>query len=494
MAGQTYLAFDLGAESGRGVLGRFDGNRFDLEVIHRFANGPVRVVDRLHWDALGLFSELKTAMTDVGRQRQEPLAGVAVDTWGVDLALIGSDNLLLGNPYHYRDPGFEGMLDRTFARVSREDIFEVTGLQFIQFNTLFQLVRMVDERNACLFSAKTMLHMPDLLGWLMTGRPVSEYTIASTSQMLDARTRQWSPELLKRLEIPTHILPEILDPGTIIGPMQPWLAEETGLSDTPVIATACHDTGSAVASVPADEGKDDWCYISSGTWSLMGVELDAPRITPDVLRHNFTNEGGVAGTIRFLKNIAGLYLVQQCRAAWQLEGDDLDYGELTQLAAEAEPFGALVHPDDPVFLAIGQMPQRIADYCTKTGQTPPDGKGAMVRCILESLALRYWQVLTWLEELTDREINTVHIVGGGTQNTLLSQLTADATGRTVVAGPVEATALGNVMMQAIATGHLSSVQAGRQAVRQSFELQTYTPSGASGWEDARKRFTDLSVS
>ncbi len=491
MAGRTYLAFDLGAESGRGVLGRFDGKRFDLAEIHRFANGPVRVIDALHWDALGLFEEMKRALTDVGRQRNETLAGVAVDTWGVDLALIGPDNVLLGNPYHYRDPRFEGMLGRTFERVSREEIFEITGLQFIQFNTLFQLVRMVDEAHPALPLARRMLHMPDLFAWLMTGRDVSEYTIASTSQMLDARTRRWSEPLLKRLGIPTAMLPEILEPGTVIGPMLGWLADETGLTDVPVIASASHDTGSAVASVPAQPDRDDWCYISSGTWSLMGVELDTPRITPSVLEHNFTNEGGVAGTIRFLKNIAGLYLVQQCRAAWQLAGEDLDYDEITELAGAAEPFTALINPDDSAFLGIGQMPERIADYCKRTGQTPPDNKGALIRCILESLALRYRWVLDRLEELTDREIRTIHIVGGGTQNRLLSQLTADASGRTVVAGPVEATALGNVMMQAIATGQLSSVDAGRQAIRDSFELETFTPSGPPGWDDARKRFDDL---
>lgn len=491
MAQQTYLAFDLGAESGRGVLAGFDGRRFELTEVHRFANGPTRVIDALHWNALGLFDEIKHALTDVGRQRNVKLSGVAVDTWGVDLALIGEDDVLLANPYHYRHPGFEGMIERTIERVSREEIFEVTGLQFIQFNTLFQLVGMVDDKHPALAAAKWMLHMPDLLSWLMTGRAVSEYTIASTSQMLDARTRQWAGPLLEKLGIPTSIMPEILDPGTVIGPMQSWLADETGLGDVPVIASASHDTGSAVASVPAQPDRDDWCYISSGTWSLMGVELDAPRITPDVLANNYTNEGGVAGTIRFLKNIAGLYLVQQCRSAWQLEGDDLSYAELTEAAGRAEPFSAVVDPDDASFLAIGQMPQRIADYCKRTGQTPPDSKGGLVRCVLESLALRYWQVLTTLESLTDRRIGTIHIVGGGTQNRLLSQLTADATGRTVVAGPVEATALGNVMMQAIATGQLSSLEAGRQAIRDSFELETFAPSDTAGWQDARKRFQDL---
>jgi len=493
MTGKTYLAFDLGAESGRAVLGRFDGRRFALEEIHRFPNGPVRVIDALHWDALGLFNEIKKALTLVGRQRSETLSGLAVDTWGVDLALVGPNDVLLGNPYHYRDARFDGMLDRTFRRVSREEIFQVTGLQFMQFNTLFQLVRMVDERHPALLSAERMLHMPDLFAWLMTGRQASEYTIASTSQMLDARTRQWARPLLERLGIPTAILPEILQPGTVIGPMVGWLAEETGLGKTPVIATACHDTGAAVASVPAEPKGDPWCYISSGTWSLMGVELEAPRITPLALKYNFTNEGGVAGTIRFLKNIAGLWLVQQCRAAWQLEGHDLSYDDLTKLAAGAPPFAALIDPDDPSFIGIGQMPQRIADYCRRTGQTPPDSQGGLVRCILESLALRYRQVLDRLEETTDRPIRVIHIVGGGTRNRLLSQLTADATGRPVVAGPVEATALGNVMMQAIAAGQLSSVWSGRQALRDSFPLETFAPSQTPGWDEARKRFAELTA-
>jgi len=491
MAGQTYLAFDLGAESGRAVLARLDGKRIQLEEIHRFPNGPVRVIDALHWDALGIFNELKKGLTIAGRQRNETLAGVAIDTWGVDLALLGQNNVLLGNPYHYRDSRYDGVMDRTFRRVSRQEIYDITGLQFMQFNTLFQLVQMVDEGHPVLKVAKRMLHMPDLFNWLMTGRDVSEYTIASTSQMLDARPRQWSLPLLQKLGIPTTILPEILQPGTIIGPMLGWLTEEAGLGRTSVIATAGHDTGAAVAAVPAEPKSDGWCYISSGTWSLMGVELDAPRITPATLKYNFTNEGGVAGTIRFLKNIAGLWLVQQCRATWKLEGEDLNYTEITQMAAEATPFAALIDPDDPLFLSVGNMPQRIAEYCKRTGQTVPDSKGAIVRCALESLALRYRQVLEWTEEVTDRSIHTINIVGGGTQNRLLSQLTADATGRKVVAGPVEATALGNVMMQAIATGQLKSLEAGREVIRNSFELETFKPSGDKGWDDARKKFAAL---
>jgi rhamnulokinase len=491
MAGQMYLAFDLGAESGRGVLGRFDGKRLQLEEVHRFPNGPVRVIDGMHWDALGLFSEMKKALAVAGRQRNETLAGVAVDTWGVDLALIGSNNVLLGNPYHYRDSRYDGIFERAFKRVPRQEIFEVTGLQFMQFNTLFQLVQMVDEANPLLKPARRMLHMPDLFNWLMTGRDVSEYTIASTSQMLDARTGRWAHPLLEKFGIPTRILPEILKPGTVIGPMLPWLTEEAGLGNTPVIATAGHDTGAAVAAVPAESKGDGWCYISSGTWSLMGVELDSPLINLSVMKYNFTNEGGVAGTIRFLKNIAGLWLVQQLRAAWRLEGQDLSYDEITRMAGEAEPFAALINPDDPAFIAIGNMPARMADYCRRTGQTPPESKGGLVRCALESLALRYRQVVDVLEELTGRSIGTIHIVGGGTQNRLLSQLTADATGRKVVAGPVEATALGNIMMQAIATGQLKSLAAGRKAIRNSFALETFTPSGAKGWEDACKRFAEL---
>jgi rhamnulokinase len=445
----------------------------------------------MHWDALGLFNEMKKALAVAGRQRNETLAGVAVDTWGVDLALIGANNVLLGNPYHYRDSRYDGIFERAFKRVSRQAIFEVTGLQFMQFNTLFQLVQMVDEGNPLLRPAKRMLHMPDLFNWLMTGRDVSEYTIASTSQMLDARTGQWAHPLLEKFGIPTKILPEILKPGTVIGPMLPWLTDEAGLGNTRVIATAGHDTGAAVAAVPADSKGDRWCYISSGTWSLMGVELDSPLITPSVMKYNFTNEGGVAGTIRFLKNIAGLWLVQQCRAAWRLEGQDLSYDEITKMAAEATPFAALINPDDPAFIPIGNMPQRITDYCRRTGQTPPETKGGLVRCALESLALRYQQVVEVLEELTGGSIGTIHIVGGGTQNRLLSQLTADATARKVIAGPVEATALGNIMMQAIATGQLRSLAAGREAIRNSFELETFTPSGATGWDDARKRFAEL---
>ncbi len=493
MAGQTYLAFDLGAESGRGVLSKCDGRRFELEEIHRFPNGPVRVIDALHWDILGIFNEIKKGLTIAGRQRNEKLAGVAIDTWGVDLGLIGPGDVLLGNPHHYRDPRFDGMMERTFKRVSREELFEITGLQFMQFNTLFQVVRMVDDQHPALKVAKTLLHIPNLLNWMLTGRAAGEYTIASTSQMIDARSRTWSLPLMEKLKIPTNILPQIMEPGTVLGPMLPWLMEESGLGNTPVISTAAHDTGAAVASVPVDAKEEGWCYISSGTWSLMGVELPKPLITPGVLKYNFTNEGGVAGTIRFLKNIAGLYLVQQLRAAWKLEGQEHGYDELTKWAAQAKAFGPLINPDDPGFVAIGQMPQRFADYCKRTRQTPPSSKGEFVRCALDSLALRYAQVVDILEELTGRPIRVIHIVGGGTQNRLLCQLTADATNRKVIAGPIEATALGNVMMQAIATGQLSSLEAGRAAVRESFKLETYTPSGAQGWQDARKRFEELTA-
>ncbi len=482
----NYLAFDLGAESGRAVVGRFDGTRLELLTIHRFPNGPVKVLGSLYWDVLRLFSELKQGLALYRRQYGSALDGIGLDTWGVDSALLGRHDVLLGNPHHYRDPRTEGMLAAAFARVPREEIFEYTGIQFMEINSLYQLLSMKLSGDPTLENAEALLMMPDLFNFWLTGVKACEFSDATTTQFYDPRKRDWARPLLEKLGLPTHILQPVVQPGTVLGPLLPEIAEETGLEEVPVIAPACHDTGSAVAAVPA-RGKD-FAYISSGTWSLMGVESPEPVITKESLAFNFTNEGGVCGTFRLLKNIMGLWLVQECRRTWAQEGEELSYAQLTDLAAEAPAFGPLIEPDSHDFLRPGDMPSRIRAFCGRTGQKVPETKGEIIRCALESLALKYCWVLEKLEIMCGSRLGTIHVVGGGSQNRLLCQLTADATQRPVVAGPVEATAAGNILMQAIARGHIASLAEGREVIRRSFDLLTYEPGPAAGWDEAYARF------
>jgi rhamnulokinase len=481
------LAFDLGAESGRGILGKFDGGKLALEVVHRFANNPVRVLDAIHWDVLNLYHEMLNTL------RLCASAGgvdsIGVDTWGVDFGLLGRDGMLLGNPRHYRDPHTEGIMEATFARVSREEIFRKTGLQFMRFNTLFQLLALQRDRSPLLDQAETMLLMADLFHYFFTGIKVVEYTNASTTQMLDPQTRSWCPELVERLGLPSRALGTIVQPGTALGPLRSAIASETGLTSVPVIAPATHDTGAAVAAVPASART--WAYISSGTWSLMGIETPTPILTDKALAYNFTNEGGVAGTTRVLKNIMGLWLVQECRRMWERAGQSYTYDALARLASQATPFGSIVNPDDDSFILPASMPDALAAYCRKTGQLAPADAGATIRCALESLALRYRWVLERLEELAGSPIEVIHVVGGGSQNALLCQLTADACNRPVLAGPVEATAIGNLMIQALGLGLVSSLSQAREVVRQSFEVVQYTPQSTGMWEEPYKRFLKL---
>ena len=482
----NYLAFDLGAESGRAVLGRLDGDTLALSTLCRFSNGPVRVLGSYFWDALRLFQELKDGLSLYRRERNEELDGIGLDTWGVDFALLGRDDQLLGNPHHYRDPRTEGMLPVAFAAVPRETIFDRTGIQFMEINTLYQLLAMRRCGDATLEAAHTLLMMPDLLNFWLTGIKTCEFSDATTTQCFNPRTGDWARDLLERLDLPTRVFQPVVQPGTIIGGLRGDVTEEVGLGATPVIAPACHDTGSAVAAVPAD--GQDFAYISSGTWSLMGVEVREPVITADSLAFNFTNEGGVCGTYRLLKNIMGLWLVQECRRTWASEGKEYSYDELTRLAAEVPAFGPLVDPDAHEFLRPGDMPARIIAFCRATGQRSPASRGEMVRTALESLALKYRWVLKRLEVMLGRRLNTIHIVGGGSQNRLLCQLAADATRRPVVAGPVEATAAGNVLMQALARGRLGSLDDARAVVRRSFDVVRYEPCINDGWDEAYARF------
>jgi rhamnulokinase len=483
------FAFDLGAESGRGILGLFDGGRLSLEVVHRFPNGPVRTLETIHWDVLRLYGEMVNALLlcagTVGG-----IDSVGIDTWGVDFALLGSEGTLLGNPRHYRDPHTEGVMDLAFQRVGKAEIFRQTGLQFMRFNTLFQLIALVRDRSPLLAAAKHLLFIPDLFHYWFTGIKLNELTDASTSQMLDPATGSWAYPLVQSFGLPVGLLGTIVKPGTVLGPLRTSVATETGLVPMPVVAVATHDTASAVAAVPASS-EENWAYISSGTWSLMGVELPSPRVGEAALAANFTNEIGFGGTVRFLKNIMGLWLVQECRRIWERAGQSHSYDELMRLAAEAPAFACMVDPDDASFILPASMPQALADYCRRTGQPAPAGVGATVRCALESLALRYRWAAEKLEELTQRKLSVIHIVGGGCQNELLCQLTADACNRLVLAGPVEATALGNIVVQAIGLGLLGSLAEGRELVRRSFEVKHYEPRHQAAWDEAYERFKRL---
>lgn len=501
-----YLALDLGAESGRGLLGRFDGERLTLDEVHRFPNGPVKLFDTLHWDLPRLFEEVKTVLRKAASTGLDKnLDGIGVDTWGVDFGLVGRGDTLLGNPVHYRDSRTDGMLDAAFALAPRERIYEITGLQFLPFNTAYQLLAMERAKSPLLEVAESLLLMPDLLGWLLTGRRAVERTNASTTQLYDPRAGDWSDELCRMLGLPRAILPELIEPGSVLGTLRKPLAEEVGLGpNLTVLAPGTHDTASAVAAVPATLSSvmgtgsaataPDWCYLSSGTWSLLGVEMPNPVITPETLRYNITNEGGVAGTTRLLKNIMGLWLVQECRRTWARAGRELSYEDITVRAQASPPFAALVDPDDPSFLAPGDMPARLLAYCEKTGQTLPADEGAVVRCCLDSLALKYRWTIERLESIVGTSIKTIHVVGGGSKNALLCRLTANACGRPVVAGPVEATAIGNILMQAVGRGKLGSVADLRAVVARSFPVTVYEPQETAAWDDAAGRFEKLMAS
>jgi rhamnulokinase len=467
-----FLAIDLGAETGRAMLGTLDGGRLTLEELNRFPNTPVRLPTGLYWDTLRLFHEIRHALSICGRERKIQLDGIGIDTWGVDFALLGADGALVDNPRHYRDSRTSGILEKTFAIVERQEIFSQTGIQFMPLNTLYQLNAMRLAASPALHAARKLLFMPDLFNYWLTGEMRAEVSIASTSQFYNPIKKQWAMGLFRRLNLPERILPELAPAGTRLGTLLPEIAEASGLAPgIPVYATACHDTAAAVAAVPA--AGEGWCYISSGTWSLMGVELDAPIINERSLALNFTNEVGAGNKIRFLKNIAGLWLLQECRRAWALDGREYSYEELSQLAAAAAPAGTLIDPD--AFPEPGRMPERIAEFCRARGSEAPHQPGEMTRLILESLAASYRKVLNNLENLLGRPIDHVHIVGGGSRNQLLNQLAANATGRTVIAGPAEATAAGNILVQAIGAGVVSGVSEARQIVERSFLLQTYQP-------------------
>lgn len=483
------LAFDLGAESGRAILGHFHDEKLKLEEIHRFANGPVQVGGSLHWDVLRLWSEIKQGLRLAAQSCGDDLRGLGLDTWGVDFGLLAADDTLIGNPYHYRDCRTDGMLGWAFERLPRADIYQATGIQFMQLNSLYQLLAMVKAEAPALQIACRFLTMPDLFNFWLTGRKVNEFTNASTTQCYDPTRGDWAWDLLRKLDIPVHLFGEIVQPGTVLGNLRQEVADECGCQPIPVIAPATHDTGSAVAAVPASAA--DYIYISSGTWSLMGVELSQPLINSESLAFNITNEGGVCGTIRFLKNIMGLWLVQECRREWMQAGLSYSYNELTSLASTAPAFKAFVDPGDERFLHPGNMVERIQCYCQETGQAIPETHAAIVRCCLESLALEYRWVAEHLEKFLGHSLPVIHIIGGGSQNTLLNQFTANATGCEVITGPVEATAIGNLLIQALGLGLVSSLSEARSIVRNSCDVNYFHPMDRKIWEEAYSAYLKL---
>lgn len=492
MSERIYLAVDLGAESGRVIAGRFDGTTVQLDEVHRFPNGPLPLAGTRRWDVLRLWSDIVEGLRKAADRYKTGIVSVGVDTWGVDYVLLSKSNELLGQPYNYRDPRTDGMMEAAASRVPRAEIFAQTGLQFMQINTLYQLLAMQLNDPQMLKFANRLLMMPDFFHWLLSGSQVVEFTNATTSQALNATERDWAWDLLRKLEIPTHLFPQLVTPGTKLGPLREDVARLTGLPRIDVVAPPTHDTAAAVVATPTEHtGKANWAYISSGTWSLIGVEVQEAILTPEALAQNVTNEGGVDGTYRLLKNVMGLWLVQECRRSFERQGKSLDYAELTQLANEAEAFRSLVDPNDPVFLSPQDMPTELSQWCQQTGQPAPETEGQFVRCALESLALKYREVLEGIESLTGERIEVIHIMGGGCKNVVLNQFTANACGRPVIAGPIEATALGNVLIQARASGDISTLAEIRDVVRRSSEMQTFEPENVDQWQQAYERFRSL---
>ncbi|HUD45965.1 MAG TPA: rhamnulokinase family protein [Candidatus Baltobacteraceae bacterium] len=473
---QVYLGIDLGAESGRVMAGAWNGRQLRVEELHRFSNVPVNIGDTLRWDALRLWSEIQHGLAMAARHFGDKVVSVGVDTWGVDFVLLTKSGEMLGQPYHYRDARVNGMFDWAFKRVPRAEIFAKTGLQFMELNTLYQLLALQRASPDLLAGADCLLMMPDFFHWCLCGSRVAEFTDATTSQCLNPTTRDWAFDLLDKFDLPGGIFPEIVPPGTEIGRLRQSVSARTGLGPIKVITPPTHDTASAVAAIPTGStGKTTWAYISSGTWSLMGVETQNALLSDRVLQLNLTNEGGIDGTFRLLKNITGLWLVQQCKKAFEARGRNLDYAELARLAEESPPTGAMIDPDEPRLANPPDMPAAIQALCRETNQAEPQTEGALVRCALESLAARYSRVLEGLQEVTGTGVDVIHVVGGGSRNRLLNQLTADKCKRRVVAGPTETTVLGNLLSQVRAAGELKSLSEMREIVRGASELQMFEP-------------------
>jgi rhamnulokinase len=483
---KTMVAVDVGAQSGRVAIGRFDGERLSVAEVHRFANEPVLVRGTLYWDALRLYGEILEGLAAAGRETGGAVDSVGIDTWGVDFGLLDRAGRLVQNPVHHRDRRIEGTMEEVFARLPARELYERTGIQMMPINTIFQLFALVAGDDPALESSERLLLIPDLFHYWLTGVAACELTNATTTQCLDPREQAWANGLLERLGIPTRLFGEVVPPGTVLGSLLADVADRTRLSRAVVVVPATHDTGSAVAAVPFRQPES--VYISSGTWSLVGLELPAPRIDDRTFGANLTNEGGVAGTFRLLRNITGLWLVHECRRTWAAEGKDREFAELVRLAEQAPPRRSLIDPNDPVFLAPGDMPARIRGYCAGTGQPVPEDEAALVRCVLESLALKYRQTIELIRTATGVSPREIHVVGGGARNEPLCGWTASAARLPVLAGPAEATEVGNLLVQAMGLGELESLADSREVVRASFVPVLYEPEEGDAWDDAYERF------
>lgn len=477
----SYLAFDLGAESGRAVLARLHAGILTTQEIHRFPNEPVEYGGSLHWDAPRLWLEMRRALNCLECQ----VSSIGVDAWGVDYALLGEQGELLQNPFHYRDRRTQGVMEQVFRRISKEEIYAATGIQFMPINTIYQLFAAQRDAPSMLAAAKQLVTIPDLFHYWLSGNAVCEFTNATTTQLVDPFRRNWAADLMERIGMRSNLPAPLVEPGTVIGTLLPSVAQNSSLAGTRIVAPASHDTGSAVAAISARDGT---AFLSSGTWSLIGTEVDAPIITAQGLKLNFTNEGGVNGTTRLLKNVMGLWILQACRNHWNARGHSADYAELVELAGTEPAFASFIDPDDECFLRAIDMPTAIDNFCRKTQQPVPSSLGSYVRCVLESLALKYRLVLRSLEQLCERRIEQIRVIGGGSRNRLLNQFTADATGRRVLAGPAEATALGNVAVQILANGEASSLEEVRATVDRSFATEIFEPVQTDKWEQQAQRF------
>lgn len=478
------LAFDFGASSGRAIIGCFDGDKITLEEVHRFSNDPVSVGGTVYWDVLRLFYEIKQGII------KAKIAGgfdsIGIDTWGVDFGLIDSEGKLMENPVHYRDTRTVGLVDEAFKTMPKEKLYGITGIQFMELNTLFQLISLKKYRPWMLERADKMLFMPDLFGYMLTGKMCAEYSIASTSQLIDLDKKTWSKEILDTFGIKESVFAPLVQPGTVLGELSKEICEECGVDPVPVISVCGHDTQSAITSVPCEDG--DFAFLSSGTWSLFGTELDKPIVNETSMNINITNEGGFDGSTGFLKNIIGLWLIQESRRQWKREGKEYSYADLEKLALAAEPFKCFIDPDAPEFVPHGNIPERVREFCRKTGQYVPETVGEIMRCIYESLAMKYRLTFEKLRECTERDYPVIHVIGGGTKDGLLCQMTANSCDRTVKAGPIEATVMGNVAVQLMSDGSVKNIGQARKIVADSSELKTFEPKDTDKWAGAYEDF------
>lgn len=481
MSASKYLAIDFGAESGRVIVGILENNKIRLEEVHRFANRQVKVQGRLYWDVLYLFDELKKGLSEAVNKGHKDINSIGIDTWGVDFGLLDKFGQLIGNPVAYRDSRTDGMMDRAFKMIPKKEIYDITGIQFMKLNTIFQFLSMVEEDNPQLKTADKLLFMPDLFAYMLTGSKIAEYSIASTAQLLHAENKTWASEVFNKLNLPINLMPEVVNPGTTVGQLSKDICLESGMGAVNVVAPAGHDTACAVAAVPAHQ--KNWAYLSSGTWSLLGIESDKPIINDLSFKYGFTNEGGVKGKIRFLKNIMGMWLLEQSRRTWKKKGLSVEYDILLKQAADSEAFVSVINPDDSLFLNPSDMPAAIEEFCIKTKQAVPKDTGAFTRCIFESLAFKYRYVLEMINEMLVEKIEVLHVVGGGSKNNMLNQYIANALGISVIAGPVEGTALGNIMMQAITDGQIKDLDVGRKLIADSFEMEHFQPQNHQIWDD-----------